>query len=59
MVLTTIWSLIIPPVKFSLYFYKQKEPVINHESINTQKIIQNKVNEPFRENIGKTYTQVK
>ncbi|XP_025414115.1 thiamine transporter 1-like isoform X2 [Sipha flava] len=57
MVLTTIWSLIIPPVKFSLYFYKQKEPVINFESIDTKKIIQNKVIEPFRENIDRTYTQ--
>lgn len=29
MTLTTIWSLIMPPVKCSLYFYKEKEPVIS------------------------------
>lgn len=44
MFLTTVWSLMIPPVKFSLYFYKQREPVINIESIC--------------ENKDKTYIQV-
>lgn len=29
MVLTTIWSFIIPTSAFSLYFYKEKDPVMN------------------------------
>lgn len=33
MTLTTIWSLIMPPVKCSLYFYKEKKPVITSIAI--------------------------
>lgn len=57
MVLTTICSLIIPPVKSSLYFYKQKvlevNP-INPESIDAQKVVQTEVIDLICENIDNT-----
>jgi len=34
MILTTIWSLIMPPVKFSLYFYKEQDNAIIQRNIN-------------------------
>lgn len=45
MVLTTIWSFIMPSVKCSLYFYKEKEPVINSISVINKDMIQTKINE--------------
>lgn len=42
MFLTTIWSLIMPPVKFSLYFYKQK-PIVNYKVVNNHEIVGTKM----------------
>lgn len=43
MILTTICSLIMPPVKFSLYFYKEQDNAI----------IQTKINESSNVNLDK------
>lgn len=48
MILTTIWSLIMPPVKFSLYFYKEKDSTI----------IQTKINESTNVNLDKKNIKV-
>lgn len=45
MILTTIWSLIIPPVKFNLYFYKVKESVLDVFVDDNEKIIRTKIDE--------------
>lgn len=41
MFLTTTWSLIMPLVKFSLYFYKEKESTINYIVVNHETVGEN------------------
>ncbi|XP_022182541.1 thiamine transporter 2-like isoform X1 [Myzus persicae] len=53
MILTTIWSLIMPPVMFSLYFYKVKEPVLDVIVDDNEKIILTKINESTNMNLDK------
>lgn len=57
MVLTTIWALIMPSVQFSLYFYKNRGPVINSIIID-QKMIHSKIIESTKENPDKTIIKV-
>lgn len=57
-ILTTIWSLIIPPVKFNLYFYKVKEPVLDVFVDDNEKIIRTKIDESTNMNIVENNTKV-
>lgn len=41
MVLSTIWAFIMPPVKLSLYFYKEK-PVVHEIVIDNREIVRTK-----------------
>ncbi|XP_025202094.1 thiamine transporter 2-like [Melanaphis sacchari] len=64
MVLTTIWSLIMPPVKFSLYFYKEKESALDLFVNDSKNIIQTKINEStiinlHKKNIKKYFIKMK
>lgn len=48
MVLTTMWSFIMPPVTNSLYFYKENEStVVNSIVVDNQEIVQTKITEPI------------
>lgn len=58
MILTTIWSLIMPPVMFSLYFYKVKEPVLDVIVDDNEKIILTKINESTNMNLDKNNMKV-
>jgi len=58
MILTTIWSLIMPPVKLSLYFYKVKEPVLDVFVDDNEKIIRTKINESSNMNLDKNNINV-
>jgi len=58
MILTTICSLIMPPVKFSLYFYKVKEPVLDVFVDDNEKIIRTKINESTNINLDKNKINV-
>jgi len=58
MILTTIWSLIMPSVKFSLYFYKVKEPVLDGFVDDNEKIIRTKINESTNMNLDKNNINV-
>ncbi|XP_026820367.1 thiamine transporter 2-like [Rhopalosiphum maidis] len=57
MILTTIWSLFMPPIKFSLYFYKEKESVLDVFVSDNEKIIQTKINESTNVNLDKKNTK--
>lgn len=54
MFLTSIWSLIMPPVKFSLYFYKEKEPIINYKVVNNHEIVGTKMLYSINGSLDKT-----
>lgn len=53
MVLTTIWSLIMPSVKFSLYFYKENEIVVNSIVIDNHEIVRAKIIESIKGDMNK------
>jgi len=58
MILTTIWSLIMPPVKFSLYFYKVKGPVLDVFDNDNEKIIRTKIDESTNINLDENNIKV-
>lgn len=54
-ILTTIWSLIIPSVKCSMYFYKEKESVVNTIVVHSQEIVNTVV---IKEDLNKNRIKV-
>lgn len=56
MILTTIWSFIMPPVKLSLYFYKETESDINTIVVND--ILKTKIIEITNEDLNKKNLKV-
>jgi len=58
MILATIWSLFMPPIKFSLYFYKEQESVLDVFVSDNEKIIQTKINETTNVNLDKNNIKV-
>lgn len=58
MFLTTVWSFIMPSVKFSLYFYKEKEPIINHIVVYNHQIVETKIVNSINESLGKISKEV-
>lgn len=57
MVLTTIWSFIMPSVKFSLYFYKEK-PVVHEIVIDNREIVRTKIIDSINVDLGMTNIKV-
>lgn len=58
MVLTTIWSFIMPPAAFSLYFYKEKDPTMNVGDLNKEGFVRTKYFETIYGDIDQTVIQV-
>lgn len=58
MILTTIWSLIMPSVQFSFYFYKEQEITINSIVIDNNKIVQTKMIDTINGDLNKTNKSV-
>lgn len=58
MILTTIWSLFIPPVKFSLYFHKE-EQILDVFVDDNEKNIRTKINESNNINLDKNNIKVR
>ncbi|VVC25747.1 Reduced folate carrier,Major facilitator superfamily domain [Cinara cedri] len=57
MFLTTVWSLLMPSAKFSIYFYKEKEPIINYILVDNNQIVETKILYLINGNLDKTSKQ--